>query len=87
MFNDPLFVLGIIGSVLSLLVFFLNQIGKLSAKNIWYDSINALGAVLLLAFAIREEVWPFVITNTVWFLVSFFDVLSWARRQLRRRSR
>jgi hypothetical protein len=77
MLNDPLLILGIIGSVLSLWVFFLNQIGTLSAKNIWYDSINALGALFLLIFAIREEVWPFVITNAVWFSVSFIDVLKW----------
>ncbi len=86
MFSDPLLVLGIIGSVLSLFVFFLNQIGKLSAKKIWYDSINALGAAFLLAFAIREEVWPFVLTNSVWFLVSFIDVTRWCLRKLRKRT-
>jgi hypothetical protein len=85
MLNDPLFVLAIVGSLMSLLVFFLNQIGKLSAKNIWYDSINACGAVFLLLYAVREEAWPFVITNSVWFLVSFIDVIKWViKKKLRR---
>ncbi len=82
MLADPLYIFAIIGSSLSVAVFFLNQTGRLSTKNIWYDGANAVGAAFLLAFALRDEIWPFVITNTVWFLVSFVDVVRWVLRRL-----
>lgn len=75
MIIDPLFIVGLVGSVLSLTVFFLNQVDQLSNKSIWYDSINALGAFFLVVYALDQQVWPFVITNAVWFLVSFRDVV------------
>lgn len=73
---DFLLVMGLVGSVLALIAFYLNQTDKLSNKSLWYDGLNAGSAFLLVIYAFTEAAWPFVLTNTVWFLVSFKDVVS-----------
>lgn len=73
---DLLLFMGLVGSVLALIAFYLNQSGKLSVKSFTYDSLNAVSAFLLFIYAYTQEAWPFVLTNTVWFLVSFKDVVT-----------
>lgn len=73
---DFLLFVGLVGSVLALIAFFFNQTGRLSVKSSAYDSLNAVSSFLLVVYAYTEHAWPFVLTNTVWFLVSFRDVLA-----------
>jgi hypothetical membrane protein len=79
---DFLLLVGLLGSVLALIPFYLNQKGKLSTKSFTYDGLNALSALLLGVYAFLEHAWPFVLTNTVWFLVSFSDVAKVIRRSV-----
>ena len=73
---DPLIFVGFAGSILVLSAFFLNQTDRISTKSLLYDLVNVVGALFLVAYAYQAHAWPFVLTNTVWFLVSFRDVTS-----------
>lgn len=67
---------GIIGTSVILLAFFLNQIGTWSKDDYVYDVVNALGSGVLLVYAWFLGSVPFLVLNTVWFLVSIKDVLK-----------
>jgi hypothetical protein len=71
---DPFIIIGFAGSVLVLSAFFLNQTDRLSTKSFLYDVVNVVGALFLVLYALHAAAWPFVLTNVVWFLVSFRDV-------------
>lgn len=73
-FSDPLLLVGFTGSLLVLSAFFLNQTSRLTVQSPVYDWMNVLGALCLVVYAFHASVWPFVLTNSVWFLVSFRDV-------------
>jgi len=74
---EPIEILGIGSAFLALFAFVGNQYGKLKAESIWYDVLNLLSAVGLFTYAYSVGVIPFMITNSVWGLVSGMDVLKY----------
>lgn len=72
---QPIEILGIGSALLALFAFAGNEWGYMRAKGFWYDAINFLSAVGLFAYAYTQGVVPFMITNSVWGLVSGIDVL------------
>jgi hypothetical protein len=72
---DIFFVIGVVGMILILLAFLLNQISVWKQNTLLYDSCNALGGFLLVVYAFDGKAWPFVILNGVWTLYSVKDVL------------
>ncbi len=60
---------------LSLLAFFCNQTGRLKTEDLSYDALNLLASALLISYAWPERVWPFLILNSIWGLVSLHDVV------------
>ncbi len=65
---------GIIGMVLVLIAYILNQLGRLDDENVFYDGLNFVGALLLFVYALAEEVYPFLILNAVWGAVAGHDL-------------
>jgi hypothetical protein len=47
-------ILGVAGSVLCILMYFLLERGKARASDIWYYACNGLGAFLILLAAMRD---------------------------------
>ena len=74
---EPLELLGIGSALLVLSAFVLNEYGKLSSESVWYDGVNFVASLGLLWYAASNHVWPFVITNSVWALVSGIDTLRY----------
>lgn len=72
---DTTTLIGILGATIILITFLLNQFGRLSAESRWYDGLNALGSLLLIVYAYILWSIPFMILNSVWFLVSLRDVI------------
>jgi len=72
-------LIGILGSVIVLIVFFLSQTGKISTQNVWYDFGNFLGSFLLLIYAIAGNSIPFIIVNFAWAVISLWDVLKYVK--------
>jgi hypothetical protein len=77
---DTYTIIGVIGATVILITFLLNQFGKLSAESRLYDVANALGAFILIVYAYLLWSIPFLLLNTVWFVVSARDVLHSYRR-------
>lgn len=70
-------IIGTIGLSLILIAFFLENSGKLNRKDIKYDSLNFIGATLLIIYAINLKSEIFIILNGVWLLISLKDVIKW----------
>lgn len=65
---------GIIGMVLVLIAYTLNQLGRLSDEHVVYDGLNFAGALLLMVYAFSIEGWPFLFLNLVWGTVAGRDL-------------
>ena len=70
-------ILGIGSALLALVAFVGNEYGKMRAESFWYDALNFLSAAGLFVYAYTEGVIPFMITNSVWALVSGMDVVKY----------
>jgi hypothetical protein len=85
----PLEILGICSALVTLSCFILNEYGKVSPDDVRYDLANGLAALGLVSYAISIHAIPFMLTNSVWAIVSFIDVGRYAwgkeRRILARR--
>jgi len=67
-------ILGILSALMALIAFVLNQYHKWNNDNIWYDTLNLLAGVGLVIYALTIHALPFVLTNSVWAVVSGVDV-------------
>lgn len=73
-------LVGIAGTGIILIAFLLNQFGKWSTESRSYDVANAVGSLILVVYAIMLDSIPFTILNSVWFIVSFRDVVRSFRK-------
>ncbi len=73
---DHITIHGITGAFVILFAFMLNQLGKINAESKWYDAINAVGSLLLIVYAVFLNSVPFVILNTVWFVISVMGLFK-----------
>ncbi len=74
---DPIEIVGIVSAFLTLTAFVGNEYGKLTAESIVYDALNFVASIGLLIYAAHLGSLPFMIINTVWGLVSAFDVVKY----------
>jgi formate hydrogenlyase subunit 3/multisubunit Na+/H+ antiporter MnhD subunit len=70
-------IVGIVSAFLTLAAFVGNEYGKLSAESIVYDVLNFIASIGLLLYAAHLGALPFMVVNTVWALVSGFDVVKY----------
>ena len=63
-------IVSVAGSLLILLAYTANQTGRLTAEQVSYSLINAVGAGILAVVAVLEEQWGFLLLEGVWTLVS-----------------
>lgn len=74
-YMDTFTIVGIVGTGIILVAFVLNQLGKWSAESRSYDVANAVGSLMLVGYAVMLDSIPFMILNSVWFIVSFRDAV------------
>ena len=72
---DPVTFLGIVGAIVALTFFLLNQTGKLDANNVWYDVGNLASGVILFSYALIIGSIPFAIINAVWGAIALKDLV------------
>lgn len=71
-------ILGIIGALIILIAFILNETNRWKNNGWQYDATNFVGSILLIIYAILLHSIPFFILNAVWAAVSFRDlILDW----------
>ena len=84
---SPIEILGIGSALLALLAFVGNEYGFMRATSFWYDALNFLTAIGLLIYAADQNVIPFMLTNSVWALVSGIDVAKYLLKGRRLKKR
>lgn len=73
---DTITIFGVIGASIILLAFSMNQLGKWPSDSKSYDWSNLIGSLILTVFAVLTNSIPFVVLNSVWFLVSLRDLIK-----------
>ena len=73
-------LLGILSALLALSAFIANQYGWWSNDSIWYDALNLASGAGLFIYAYWLGSVPFMLTNSVWAVVSGIDVAKYAMR-------
>lgn len=68
-------IIGIIGSIIVLTAFLLNQANKLKNDSVVYDFANTLSSICLFIYALSTNSIPFMVVNAVWGIFSFKDVV------------
>jgi fluoride ion exporter CrcB/FEX len=84
---SPLEILGVLSALMTLSAFVANEWEKLSADSILYDAMNFIASIGLFSYAYHLGAVPFMLTNTVWGIVSGADVLRYLlkRKGLKKR--
>lgn len=72
-------IIGFVGASLVLIAFIFNENKKWSDGDFKYDLANCIGGLFLVIYGVLSKAWPFVVLNTVWFLVSLRDVIRGMR--------
>lgn len=86
---DSIEILGICSALLALFAFVGNQYHKLKDTSFTYDFINMISGIGLFIYAYFVGALPFMITNSVWAVVSGIDVVKYLTRHtgLRKKNR
>lgn len=74
---DPIELLGISSALLALVAFVGNQYHKLRDTSFTYDFLNMISGIGLFSYAYLVDAVPFMITNSVWAVVSGIDVVKY----------
>lgn len=72
-------ILGFLSALLALTAFAGNQYGKMTNESFLYDFLNFISAIGLGTYAAYVGATPFVLTSSVWALVSLGDLIKYAR--------
>lgn len=75
MIFDLTTILGIIGSILILVAFILEQTEVWNSEMLRYDFVNLIGSAILVYYGFLIHGYPFVILNSIWALVSLRDLV------------
>ena len=72
-------VVSICGSVLILVAFVGNLLGRIPASGYTYVLLNVAGSAILAIVAILEEQWGFLLLEAVWTVVSLYGLMRLLR--------
>ena len=68
---DLSFIIGVMGMLLVLLAFVLDEfVQKFNQNTLLYNIINILGSGMLLYYAFSIRSWPFIVLNAVWLIAA-----------------
>lgn len=70
-------IIGVIGGIIVLIMFALNNLKKISNESPLYDFMNFVGSAFLVIYAIWLGSVPYLIINLVWGTVSLVDVIKY----------
>jgi len=66
----------LVGAMLILAAFTLQQLGRWKATDVSYLAVNAVGAFVLTIVAWLERQWGFLLMEIVWTLVSVYGLIQ-----------
>jgi hypothetical protein len=82
---EPIEIIGILSAILALAAFIGIEWGKLRAEYFSYDFLNLISALGLFYYAYDQGATPFMITNSVWAIVSGIDVARHVMKRIRKK--
>jgi len=68
-------LIGIIGMLMILFAFIMNQFRKWNSETFYFDLLNFVGASMLGVYAFLIGSWPFLILQLVWAIISLKDLI------------
>lgn len=71
--------IGLIGTVLILAAYFLLSTGRVESTSYRYQTINLLGALTLVGYAVVLSAWAVLALNAVWAVIAAAAMLRIAR--------
>jgi hypothetical protein len=74
---NALEIIGIVSALLTLSAFIMNQYGILRNDDIRYDMMNMFSGIGLVIYAVSIHGVPFILTNSVWAIISGIDVVKY----------
>ena len=79
--------IGAFGGLALLFAFWRTSIGKWTGQSVWYELDNLVAAACLITYSVSKAAYVSVVVNSVWAVVAFRGVTSYAERRLRRNRR
>ncbi len=76
-------IIGILSALMTLSAFIMNQYGILRNDDIRYDFMNMISGIGLVIYAISINGVPFMLTNSVWAIISGIDVVKYFLKKRR----
>ncbi len=71
---DIILAIGLLGALMQLVAYALNQFGKISPESIPYISANAFGCIFTSYYALMTNALPFLILEIVWGSFAFYKL-------------
>ncbi len=62
---DYPYFIGVLGAAMIMTAFFLRNMGSLEKETLYDESLNLLGATLLIIYAWDLQAWPFFVLNAI----------------------
>lgn len=75
-----LHVIGNLGVLLILGAYLLVSTGRVQSFSPRYQSLNLIGAVIMIGYSVALVAWASVVLNSVWALIALVSLISHARR-------
>lgn len=70
-------LIGILGALILLVAFTLNQIEIIGRDSVTYDGLNMIGGLLMTWYAYLIGSYPFLVLNLVWAFMALKDLVSY----------
>jgi len=77
---DFITIIGVVGAIVILVAFFLNETHRISDDDLIYDCLNLVGTLFLVIYAIELKSLPFLILNSIWFVVALRDIINFKKK-------
>lgn len=74
-------IIGVAGTILILLAYFLLQAGRISSDDLWYSMMNLLGAAGVLVSLVYAWNLPAFIIESFWIAISAIGIWKFMARQ------
>jgi hypothetical protein len=70
-------IIGLMGAALIIVAYLLLQMNKLKAAGVWYSSMNAVGALLIIVSLVAEWNLAAFIIEAFWLAISLFGLIRY----------